>query len=190
MKYLVKIMFDALVHEDLSNVAIQVYSKDFDEWLDSYDSFMYGTWHGKLRHAVYFSKVAVRQYADVHAAMHRLSARHFSFLGAFFWSDFRLWHTSCTVHLSVKLTSPNCSSSSRHLFTHGTLFSLFASQMAWQYLAVVQPSSFRAIDRAFQYSRMEKIAMKWMEERLKGATSLVKNLPSKVEGLLSEKTFR
>ena len=31
MKYLVKIMFDALVHEDLSNVAIQVYSKDFDE---------------------------------------------------------------------------------------------------------------------------------------------------------------
>ena len=62
--------------------------------------------------------------------------------------------------------------------------------MAWQYLAVVQPSSFRAIDRAFQYSRMEKIAMKWMEERLKGATSLVKNLPSKVEGLLLEKMFR
>ena len=31
MKSLVKIMFDALVHEDLLNVAIHVYSKDFDE---------------------------------------------------------------------------------------------------------------------------------------------------------------
>ena len=51
------------------------------------------------------------------------------------------------MHSSVKMTSLNCSSSSKHLFTQTTLFSLLASLIAWQYLGVVkvQPSSLRAL---------------------------------------------
>ena len=40
MKSLVKTMFDALAHEDLTNVVLQVFDKDFEEWLDVNDSFV------------------------------------------------------------------------------------------------------------------------------------------------------
>ena len=74
--------------------------------------------------------------------------QYLSFLGAsVLRKAFFLWHLSWTLHSSVKMRSLNCSSFSRHLFTHSTLFCLFASRIAWQYLAVVNvhPNSLRAL---------------------------------------------
>lgn len=63
--------------------------------------------------------------------------QYFSFLRALFLKrDFLRWYSSCTVHSSVKITFWNCSSSSRCRFTQSILSCLFASLMAWQYLAV------------------------------------------------------